>query len=127
MSVAFAGVFALSAVVQLNDPDWGPWFVFYVAATVVAAVAPRIAAGRRVAGAMLAGCVVWGLAIVGSGLDAITLGEFFGDLRMKTLNVERWRELGGLAITAGWMGVLVVGLRPDAGAERPGDGAGGDR
>ena len=111
LSWAFAALFALSAAVQVNDPDWVPWFVFYVLATAVAVAAPRWRHGRTAAGLALAACVVWGIVILSQGLDAITWGELFGDLRMKTLNVERWRELGGLGITAVWMAVLVVARR----------------
>jgi hypothetical protein len=113
-SFSFAALFALSAAVQVNDPDWGPWFVFYVAATVVAAIAPHWRHGRLAAAMGLALSVAWGALILSYGLESITLAELFGDLRMKTLNVERWREFGGLLITGGWMTVLVGVLRGEA-------------
>ena len=114
VSLGFALLFALSAAVQVNDPDWGPWFVFYLAATVVAAIAPRWRHGRPAAGVGLLVSIGWGALILSKGLEPITLAELLGDLRMKTLNVERWRELGGLLITGGWMTVLVWVLGGDA-------------
>ena len=102
---------------QLNDPDWVVWFLFYVAATALTVAAPRIPQGRSLAALWLAGTLAWGALIVSYGLEPITPAEFFGDLRMKTLNVERWRELGGLVITGAWMAVLLVALpRPGRGA-----------
>lgn len=104
-----AGLFALSAVVQLNDPDWGPWFAFYLAATAAAVLAPRKGPGLP---AVMAGvAAVWCIAILSQGLDPITWGELFGDLTMKTLNVERWREAGGLGIVAVGLGGLAWGVR----------------
>jgi len=104
-SAVFAALFLLSAAVQLNDPDAAPWFVLYVAATLVAAAAVR-RPDWRPAAVLLAVSAGGGVAIAAGGLDAITWAELFGDLRMKTLNVERWRELGGLGITAAWMATL---------------------
>jgi hypothetical protein len=104
-TLIFAALFALSAVVQLNDPDALPWLAVYVAATGVAAVAARRPDWRPPA-VLLAISLAWGLGIAAQGLTSITWAELFGDLRMKTLNVERWRELGGLGITATWMAVL---------------------
>ncbi len=110
VSVGFALLFALSAAVQLNDPDWGPWFAFYVAATAVAAVAPRWRHGQRTASVALIVALLWCVGIAMLGVESITIAELFHDLRMKTLNVERWREMGGLTITAAWMAVLTATL-----------------
>ena len=106
----FAALFALSALVQLNDPDWLPWFAFYVAATLVAGMAPVWVQARRAA--LLIGLValIWAVGIAAPGLEPITLHELTTDLRMKTLNVERWREIGGLAIVVAWSLGVVPGL-----------------
>lgn len=111
-SLGFAALFALSAAVQLNDPDWEPWFALYVAAAFVAGFAPRWRHGWRAAGLLLLVTLGWAALIVSSGLESITLTELFGDLRMKTLNVERWRELGGLGITGAGMAAITWALRP---------------
>ena len=54
------------------------------------------------------GSLIWAGTIAAGGLEPITLDVLFGDMRMKTLNTERWREMLGLLLTASWMGVLVA-------------------
>jgi hypothetical protein len=107
-SWGFGALFALSAALQLNDPDWAPWFLFYLGAAIISGAAPTSRRGRAAALLWLILSGVWAGAIALQGLEPITMAELFGDRLMKTLNVERWRELGGLLIATFWMAVLVV-------------------
>ena len=45
----------MSAYWQLNDPDWVPWFVYYVFAAVAALLVPRHERGWQMAAAL---CVI---------------------------------------------------------------------
>jgi hypothetical protein len=101
-----AALFALSAVVQLNDPDWLPWFAFYVAGGLACLAVPRGTRGWVPAVALALIALGWAAGIAAGGLEPITWEELTGDLRMKTLNVERHREIGGLGISA----ALLLGL-----------------
>lgn len=103
------GLFSLSAVVQLNDPDWVPWFAFYVLAAVASVAAPRRAEGTLAAAALAVVALAWAGLVASRGLDPITLVELVTDLGMKTLNVERWREIGGLLLVSGMLGGVAWG------------------
>jgi hypothetical protein len=99
LSVLFSALFGLSAALQLNDPDWAPWFVFYVVATAAVLLAPRWDRGWIPVGLLCGVSLVWAGVIGSDGLEPITWDELTGDLRMKTVNVERYREIGGLGIS----------------------------
>lgn|GEM_PF-1046834 len=114
LAVIFAAVFTLSAYWQLNDPDWLPWFTFYCASAVAALAAPWTTRGWMLAAALCVGAVLWGAVIASAGLDPITWEELTGDLSMKTLNVERHREIGGLGIVSLALAALAI-----AGANAP--------
>ncbi|MCO4769372.1 MAG: transmembrane 220 family protein [Deltaproteobacteria bacterium] len=104
--VTVALLCGLSAAVQLNDPDWLPWFAYYCLATVAALAAPWTRRGWMAAAALTAVALVWAAVIGSAGLDPITWEELTGDLKMKTLNVERHREIGGLLLVALMLGGL---------------------
>ena len=99
----FGALFVLSAAVQYNDPDPIRWFLIYTAGALVAFAAligpPRLG---YAAGAVGAVALVWSGTIVAGGLGPVTVGEIFGDMHMKTPNVELWRECLGLLIVAGY-------------------------
>ena len=103
----------MSAYWQLNDPDWVPWFVYYVFAAVAALLVPRHERGWQMAAALCVIALLWAGFIGREGLDPITWEELTGDLSMKTLNVERWREIGGLLLVMSMLGGLVMGARLD--------------
>lgn len=103
-----AALFAAGAYVQLNDPDWAVWFAVYAAAATVAAhyawaggTAPfgvAVAAGGvALLAASVAPAAGAGLAAHGATLAALE-------------RVEEVREAAGLAILAGWLGVLASPL-----------------
>ncbi len=110
-SLLVASLCALSAFWQLNDPDWVPWSVYYVLATVAALLVSRHKRGWQMAAALCVVALIWAGFIGREGLEPITWEELTGDLSMKTLNVERWREIGGLLLVMSMLGGLVAGAR----------------
>ena len=110
-SLPVALLCGLSAYWQLNDPDWVPWFVYYMSAAVAALSVPRHERGWQMAAALCVVTLFWAGFIGREGLDPITWEDLTGDLSMKTLNVERWREIGGLLLVMSMLGGLVAGAR----------------
>lgn len=95
----FAGIFLLSAAVQLNDPDPWRWVAIYLAAAAIGLGGwrrPEAAAGVGLV------AVAWSLSIAAAGLEPLELKALLGDAVMKTAGVERWREMLGLAIIAAY-------------------------
>lgn len=105
----FLAAFIASTLVQLNDPDPIRWIAIYVVATVVTALAwwrlpwfvPALVAVIAVA---------WGLALL-PGARGATLAGIFGDMKMKSQEVELAREGLGLLIVGAWMTFLTVRSR----------------
>jgi hypothetical protein len=95
---------AWSALLQLNDPDAAPWFVFYASAAVLASLVPWRPGTRRYAGIVALIGVGWALGIARHRPAPVSLGELTGSMGMKTVDVERWREMGGLLLTSTWLG-----------------------
>ena len=112
-SVVIGVLFAISAALQLNDPDPMAWTVLYLAASTVCIVAPRDPARIRWMALLVGGvAAVWGILIASQGLGPVTAGELVGDMEMKSANTEAWREALGLAMVASWCLVLFrVSLR----------------
>lgn len=105
----FGILFVIGAAVQYNDPDgvlWGAWYAGAAAACFAATRRPKEASiGALI---LLLGSVGWILAIVGGGMQPVTLAELVGGPEMKTIHVERWREAGGLALIGTWMLIIVL-------------------
>ncbi len=90
----FAGLFALGAFVQFNDPDPAVWIVIYgCTAAVAAAAAAGQRAARFPAAALLAIGLVWGGFL---GFGVVSEGQHLFD--------EEGREAMGLLIIAAWNG-----------------------
>ena len=109
-----AGVFALSCVAQLNDPDPLGWLLLYGAAATVAGLGAR----RDVRGPamlLMVVCALWMVALFAGGLadepQPMRLGPQSGWLADEVV-----REGGGLVLVATWMGV-VLARRPQQSLE----------
>jgi hypothetical protein len=113
-----AALFALSAVLQWNDPDPVAWMLLYAAAAILAGLAM---AGRApLAGlAVLAGvCAVWMALLSGSMADFLARGDW--SLLVATMKageplIEESREFLGLGLVLLWS---LLALLP-AGRVRP--------
>lgn len=104
-------LFALSAVVQYNDPDPLPWMLMY---GLVAGSCILFATGRlhpRLSLVIAGIALVWALWLVpfavGSS-EELTWGNVFDVSEMINERVEVVREIGGLLISAAWMIFLSV-------------------
>ncbi len=103
-------IFALSVIVQGNDPDPLVWMAIYGAAAVACLLA---AAGRRtravpaVVGAI---AFVWGLTLVPSALEFLRSDHEAVRFTMKTGDPleEMARECGGLLLVFAWCTGLLL-------------------
>ena len=107
-NVVLALVFAVGALVQLNDPDPLAWVAMYLAAALACGLA---AAGRlawRIPALVGAVALVWSLALAPVVLGQVGAGELVETWQMKDVRVERGREMYGLLLILAWMAVLTV-------------------
>ena len=106
-------LFLVSAAIQYNDPDPWLWVAIYGSAAAACLVWER---NRRTwPFAALVGLValVWG-GMLTPVLADFRFGDLFRSMKAKTPAIELSRELLGLLIIAGWMGVLVFLSRRSA-------------
>jgi hypothetical protein len=106
-----AGLFVLSALLQLDDPDAPRWFAIYAAAA--AACVARHAHARAWLLAAVVGLVafVW-MAARSAVVLEMKFGDLFGSMKAATPIIEESREFLGLLIVVAWMAVLALaGLR----------------
>jgi hypothetical protein len=104
-----ATCFALSAALQLNDPDPLPWTTIYAAA-LVACVLAFMELKKAWTVAALAGFVAlgWAIALYRTMPGLVPAGDLFTTAGMKTQAIEESREVLGLSIVVAWMAVLIV-------------------
>ena len=109
-----AGLFSLSAIVQLNDPDPLAWVAVYAACALTCLLAITQYWHRIVSTIVFMVCVLWAITIA-SGIHAdssvIDWSEVFSSMEMKSAQTEMVREFGGLLIAAAWMLVLTLRFR----------------
>ncbi len=101
----FLLAYALSVLVQFNDPDPWQWVALYGAAALMCLLWYRNALPRWLPLCLLIISLVW----IGTLLPAlrdVSVADIFDSLGMKTRAVEEAREIGGLALVAVWSGVL---------------------
>lgn len=100
--------FALSVVVQINDPDPLPWIAIYALA-LVACVFGLFGRGHRLlptlVGVTAAG---WAATIAPRVVGEVPFLDMFGAFEMENVGIEESREMYGLLIIAIWMGVLAL-------------------
>ena len=106
LNVLMTVAFLLSVLVQYNDPDAIAWMLVYgaSAAVCIAFTMRRMRAVYAFGVASIA--LIWALFLVPSFWGSVGFGELFESFDMKTGEVERARELGGLIIVVMWMGIL---------------------
>ena len=106
LNLFFLLAFALSALVQFNDPDAAPWIAVYLAACAMCVARHRGACPRWLPLLLLVVSLLWIGTLVPS-LGDVSVDEIFESVSMKTRAVEEAREIGGLALVAIWSAVLV--------------------
>lgn len=105
------GVFLLSAIVQYNDPDPLLWIVVYGLAAIVSflAFSPRL--DKRLPLYLGIIAIGWAAFHLPDVWGKVNPGEIFQSIEMKTIAVEKAREMGGLLIIASWMLYLYSHLK----------------
>lgn len=109
-----AGLFGLSALIQLNDPDPLLWIAIYAACTVCCLLAFTRIRTWLIPAIICALCLLWAASLIPAiYIESTTInwGEVIGSIEMKSMQSEIVREVGGLLIAAAWMLVLVYQYR----------------
>ena len=104
-------VFDLSLIVQYNDPDPFAWMAIYGLATISCFIFSERTSSWFFSAFTGAIALVWSLLLFPPLLaspDPLVWKDVFIDAAMKTSTVEYVREIGGLWIVLGWMGVLTI-------------------
>lgn len=115
-----AALFAVSAILQLNDPDPAGWFLLYAAAATSCLMVALRSRGWVLAAPTAAAAGIWAIALRVAMNEIAPLATLFEELEMKTALIEETRELLGLGIIALWMLVICAasrGLLHDRGDE----------
>ena len=104
--VLFLLMFALSVVVQVNDPDPLPWMLIYGAAAVACLLS--LTGKLKWQFAVVTGIIAlaWATSIAPRVVGQVRFMDMFADFEMKDLGVEESREMYGLILIGGWMAVL---------------------
>lgn len=106
-----AALFALSALLQLNDPDPVGWFLLYLAAATASLLATLGAKAWLLAAPTAAAAGIWAIALRVAMNELAPMATLFAELEMKTPLIEETRELFGLGLIALWMLVLLAASR----------------
>ncbi len=102
-----AAVYALSAIVQINDPDPWAWLAIYLAAMLVALAALRDLATTGAAALVGSVALVWAGTLLPKVVGA-SLPALFESWEMMGSEVEEGRELGGLVLVIAGMGLIAL-------------------
>ena len=105
--------YALSVLVQYNDPDPWAWIGIYSAATLMCLLHFLQRLPIWLPALLLAVSLGW-IALLLPALGDTSLAEIFESVSMKTRAVEEAREIGGLALVSLWSGWLTFTLRRKA-------------
>jgi drug/metabolite transporter (DMT)-like permease len=98
--------FALSVLVQYNDPDPLRWMALYGAAAVACVLYATGRARWWFAAAVGVIALAWAIPLAPAVIGKTAFGEMFEAWEMKNERVEVSREMYGLLIVAAWMAVL---------------------
>ena len=104
-------LFAVSAAIQLNDPDPALWVAIYSAGAVVALIGWRWTPGLIAAIAVGGAALVWALLIVVDVDQWVGFERLVGPMETKGGPVELTREVLGLLIIAGYCGFVAARYR----------------
>lgn len=113
MNGGMAALFAVGALVQLNDPDPVRWLLLYLAASAASLlVVLRQRAGLVAAPTAMIG-LVWAVVLGASMTTMAPLSSLFDEFEMKSVVIEETREVLGLGIITLWMVVIGIVSRRD--------------
>lgn len=101
-------MFALSVVVQFNDPDPLRWAAIYGAAAIVCLASFANRAARWPALIVGGIALIWALGIAPRVVGKVNPREMFNAWEMKNIGIEESREMYGLLLVAFWMALVAV-------------------
>jgi hypothetical protein len=107
-------LFALAAVLNLDDPDAVPWVAFYAAAAIAAGWRALRPGGppRIVPIGVAVVAAVWAAQLAPQVLGRVGLRELWSAWEMKNARVEVGREFYGLCLVLLGMIAIAVKRRP---------------
>lgn len=114
LNAVMAALFALSALVQWNDPDPLAWIAIYAACAVSCLLAFTQYRIWLIPAIICVLCLLWAISLLpGIYVESSTINwaEVIGSIDMKSMQSEIVREVGGLLIAATWMLVLAFKFR----------------
>lgn len=100
--------FAISVIVQINDPDPFVWMAIYGAAALVCALEITRRARWWMATMVGGVALVWAVTIAPRVIGAVPFTDMFGAFEMSNVGIEESREMYGLLTIAGWMAAIAV-------------------
>ena len=95
--------FALSVVVQFNDPDPLLWATIYAVAALVSWLEIRRRTMPWVPAVIAAASLVWAGMLAPRVIGKVPFGAMFAEFEMANVGVEESREMYGLVLIALWM------------------------
>jgi hypothetical protein len=110
LNLIFFVAFALSVLVQFNDPDPVAWIVVYSAAALLCIMQFLDKVPVLFPVTLLVTAIIWIGLLLPSVMHGVPWADIFDSLTMKTKSVEEAREIGGLALIAFWAAVI-LGIR----------------
>ncbi len=104
LDILMAIVFAISALLQYNDPDPWPWALIYAGAAVVSGMSAARASAGRIAPSLIAVIAgVWGVWVLTHIQGGIAWSQLAESMKAESPQIEESRETLGLFLTAAWM------------------------
>lgn len=103
-------MFALSVVVQYNDPDPIAWMAVYGAAAVLCGLELRRSTPPWAVLALGLGALAWA-GYIAFRVHDVPLGALVAAWEMKDVQIEEAREMYGLAIVGIWMLTIAAAVR----------------
>lgn len=100
-------LFALSAIVQYNDPNAVRWMLIYGAACIISILFAREKLNWAMAGIVAGICIFWAIIKI-PYLTASGFQHMLDEVRMTSMGITSAREFLGLLIIAAWTTVLAV-------------------
>lgn len=108
-----ATLFALSALLQLNDANPGIWILFYLAAAAGPglAAANNLKCARIIAGIVIVISAGWEILYIKQGAWRVPFWDLAEEWQMKNDQIILGREFYALIWIGGWMALVLFNTR----------------
>jgi len=107
-NVAMLFLFLAFVALQYNDPDPLVWMPMYGAAALACWLRWRSRPHRLVAGLVGLVALVWAGILAPGVVGQVSFADMFSSFKMISQLVEQEREMFGLLLVSGWMGILLL-------------------